>query len=96
MRHERTLRMAVRVSETGVLVVGEDPLCSLEEVAVAHLHVLEPFGGTGSLAVTGLGAEAGGQSVRVGVEALEQTDWSPGEEAEALVCQVEVVEVQQL
>lgn len=65
----------------------------LLEVGVARLHVVEEAGGTGALAVTGQGWEAGGQSGLVGVEGLEQ---SPAEEAGVPVGQVEVVEVQQL
>lgn len=92
--------MAVRGSETvqSVLeaVAVEHHLCLLEEVGVARLHVLEVVGGTGPLAVTGLGEEAGGQSGFEKVEGLERSDQIPAQEAEALVCQVEVVEAQQL
>lgn len=57
VRHERTLRMAVRGSEEvqSVVAAAADRLCLLEEVGVACLHVFEAVGGTGSLAMTGLG-----------------------------------------
>lgn len=75
---------------------AEGHLCLLEEVGVAHLHVLEVVGGTGPLAVTGQGWEAGGQSGLEEVEVVEKSDSIPAQEAEALVCQAEVVEAQKL
>lgn len=76
-----------------VAVVVEDHLCLLE-VGVAGLRVLEVAGRAGLLGVTGLGGEAGGQNGFVEVEGLEQRDQVLAREAEALVCQVEGVEVQ--
>lgn len=73
---------------------AEDPLCLLLEVGVARLLVQEAGWRTGALEVTGLGREAGGQSVLAEVEGLEQR--SPAQEAEALVCQMEVAEARQL
>lgn len=89
--------MAVEASEKSVLVVEVvDRLCLLE-VEVAGLHVMEVAGRAGLLAVTGLGLEAGGQNDHyVEVEVLEQSDWGLVREGEALVCQVEGVEVQTL
>lgn len=89
--------MAVEASEKSVLVVEVvDRLCLLE-VEVAGLHVMEVAGRAGLLAVTGLGQEAGGQNDHhVEVEVLEQSDWGLVREGEALVCQVEGVEVQTL
>lgn len=99
MSHKKVWRMVVKRNEKVmsvlVAVVVEGRL-GLMEVGVARLHVLEEAGGTGVLAVTGQGLEAGGQSGLVGVEGLEQRDWSPAEEAGVPVCQVEVAEVQQL
>lgn len=96
--HERTLWVAVRGSEKAQSVLAaaaaEDPLCLLLEVGVARLLVQEAGWRTGALEVTGLGREAGGQSVLAEVEGLEQR--SPAQEAEALVCQMEVAEARQL
>lgn len=86
----------MRRTEKSVLVAVavEGRLCSLEEAGVARLHVRHE--GMGPLAVTGLGWEAKGRSGLEEAEGLEQSDRSPAQEAEALVCQVEAVEVQQL
>lgn len=94
MGHERTL--AVRRSEKvqSALVAVEDHLCLLLEVGVALLLEQEAGWRAGALEVNGLGREAGGRSGLAEVEGLEQR--SPAQEAEALVCQVEVVEVRQL
>lgn len=98
MRCERASPMPVgrgkEVQCVLVVEVAEDHLCLMQEVGVADLHVMELLGG--SHAVTGLGEEAGGQSGLEEVEGLEQTDRSPAKEGEALVCRVEVVEVQKL
>lgn len=95
-RTEKTSRMAVKGSEKVqsvlVAVVVEDRLC-LSEVGVAGLHVAEVAGRTEMPAVTGLGQEAGGQNDLVEVEGLDR---GLAREAEALVCQVEGVEVQKL
>lgn len=98
--HGRTSRMAVRGTEKveSVLAVVEveGRLCLLEEAGVASLHVMKVVERTGARAVAGLGLEAGDQSGLEEVEGLEQIGQSLAQEAEALVCQVEVVEVQNL
>lgn len=95
---EKVWRVVVKRNEVmsvPVAAVVEGRL-GLLEAGVARLHVVEEAGGTGVLAVVGQGWEAGGQSGLVGVEGLEQRDWSPAAEAGVPVCQVEVVEVQHL
>lgn len=67
----------------------EQRLCLTEEVGVAGLHELEAFGVIGSLALVGLGEEGGDRRVLGEVEGLGR---SPALEADAPVCQVEVVE----
>lgn len=97
---KRALRTGVRGSEkvksAPVEVAVADRLCLTEEVGVACLHVLEAAEEAGCLAMTGPGSEAEGQSGLAEVEGLVQRDWSLAQEAEALVCQVEVVDVQRL
>lgn len=78
-----------------VEAVVEDRL-GWPEVEVAQLRGLEAFGRMGFLVVTGLGWEAGGQNGPVQVEGLGQRNHNLAREAEALVCWVEGVEVQQL
>lgn len=97
MSREKVWRVVVKRNEVmSVPVAAVEGRLVLLEAGVARLHVAEEAGGTGALAVIGQGWEAGGQSGLVGVEGLEQRDRSPAAEAGVPVCQVEVVEVQQL
>lgn len=96
---EKAWRTAARrnekVASVPAAAEAEGLLGSLE-AGVERLHVPEEAGGTGVLAATGRGWEAGGRSGLVGVEGSEQRGWSPAGEAGVPVCRVEVVEVRHL
>lgn len=84
------------MAETCAPAAEEGCLCLSAAAGEAGLHAPEVAEWAGCLAVAGLGQEGGGQSGLEEEEELEWSGWIPAQEAEAPVCQVEVVEAQKL